>query len=129
MNQNNKDTDDILDAIKSMMGNGQLNREQSLPKDVIELTNPITETKFHESESSILELTELVADEMSDERIASEVKDMKISDDQIRSVVRNTIESLPKETINNIINEELKRVVLDRLSSAKISISSQDNKE
>ena len=54
---------------------------------------------------------------------------MKISDDQIRSVVRNTIESLPKETINNIINEELKRVVLDRLSSAKISISSQNNKK
>ena len=44
-------------------------------------------------------------------------------------MVRSTIDSLPEETINNIINEELKRVVLDRLSSAKISISSQDNKE
>ena len=32
-------------------------------------------------------------------------------------------------SINNIINEELKRVVLDRLSSAKINISSQDNNE
>ena len=54
---------------------------------------------------------------------------MQISEEQIRNVVKNTIESLPKETINDIINEELKRVVLDRLSSAKISISSQDNKE
>ena len=129
MNQSNKDTDDILDAIKLMMGNDQLNGEQSLPKDIIELTNPLAEKKIHESETSILELTELVADEVSNETITSEVKDMKISDDQIRSVVRNTIESLPKETINNIINEELKRVVLDRLSSAKINISSQDNKE
>ena len=129
MNQSNKDTDDILDAIKSMMSKDQLNSEQRLPKDIIELTKPIDEKEIHESETSILELTELVADETSDEKVASEAKDLKISKDQIRNVVRNTIELLPEGTINNIINEELKRVVLERLSSAKISISSQDNKE
>ena len=129
MNQSNKDTDDILDAIKSMMSSDKLNSEQSLPKDIIELTKPIDEKEIHESETSILELTELVADETSDEKVASEAKDLKISKDQIRDVVRNTIELLPEETIDNIINEELKRVVLERLSSAKISISSQDNKE
>ena len=129
MNQSNKETDIILDAIKSMMSSDQLNSEQKLPKDIIELTKPIDEKEIHESETSILELTELVADEASDEKVTSEAKDLKISEDQIRNVVRNTIESLPEETIDNIINEELKRVVLDRLSSAKISISSQDNKE
>ena len=129
MNQSNKDTDDILDAIKSMMSNDQLNDEQSLPKDIIELTKPVDEKEIHESETSILELTELVADEVSDETVTSEAKDLKISEGQIRNVVRNTIKSLPEETINNIINEELKRVVLDRLSSAKISISSENNKE
>ena len=129
MNQSNKDTDDILDAIKSMMSSDQLNSEQNLPKDIIELTKPIDEKKIHESETSILELTELVVDEVSDEKVTSEAKDLKISKDQIRNVVRNTIESLPEEIIDNIINEELKRVVLDRISSAKISISSQDNKE
>ena len=129
MNQSNKDTDDILDAIKSMMGNDQLNNEQSLPKDIMELTKPIDEKETHESETSILELTELVVDESSDENVTSEAKEMHISEDQIRNVVRNTIESLPEETIDNIINEELKKVVLERLSSAKISISSQDNKE
>jgi|TARA_E500000331_G_scaffold45527_1_gene38210 hypothetical protein len=129
MNQSNKDTDDILDAIKSMMGNDQLNNEQSLPKDIMELTKPIDEKETHESETSILELTELVVDEESDEKGTLEAQDMQISEDQIRNVVRNTIESLPEETIDNIINEELKKVVLGRLSSAKISISSQDNKE
>ena len=129
MNQSNKDTDDILDAIKSMMGNDQLNNEQSLPKDIMELTKPIDEKETPESETSILELTELVVDEASDEKGTSEAQEMKISEDQIRNVVRNTIESLPEETIDNIINEELKRVVLERLSSVKISISSQDNKE
>ena len=129
MNQSNKDTEDILDAIKSMMNDDQLNSEQKLPKDVIELTKPIDEKEINESETSILELTELVVDETSDEKGALEAKEMPISEDQIRNVVRNTIYSLPEETIDNIINEELKRVVLDRLSSAKISISSQDNKE
>ncbi|MDC3223208.1 hypothetical protein OA854_00970 [Pelagibacteraceae bacterium] len=129
MNQSNKDTDDILSAIKSMMSNDQLNSEQNLPKDIIELTKPIDEKKIHERETSILELTELVVDEVPDETVTAEANHLQISEDQIRNVVRNTIESLPKETINNIINEELKRVVLDRLSSAKISISSQNNKK
>ena len=129
MNNSNKDTDEILDAIKSMMSNDQLNSERSLPKDIIELTKPIDEKAIHESETSILELTELVVDEVSDEKVTSEANDLKISEDQIRNVVRNTIGSLPEETIDNIINEELKRVVLERLSSAKISISSQNNKD
>ena len=128
MNQSNKDTEDILDAIKLMMSNEKLNSEQRLPKDVIELTKPINE-KTHESETNILELTELVVDEAPDKKDTLEANEMQISEDQIRNVVRNTIASLPEETIDNIINEELQRVILDRLSSAKISISSQDNEE
>ena len=129
MNQSNNDTDDILDAIKSMMSNDQLNNEQRLPKDIIELTKPIDEKEINERETSILELTELVEDEASDEIVTTEAKDLKINEDQIRNVVRNTVESLPEETIDNIINEELKRIVLERLSSVKISISSQDNEK
>tara|TARA_B100001027_G_scaffold115157_1_gene79479 strand:- start:429 stop:818 length:390 start_codon:yes stop_codon:yes gene_type:complete len=129
MNQSNKDTDDILDAIKSMMSNDQHNSEQQLPKDIIELTKPIDEKQINESETSVLELTELVANETPDETVTAEAQDLKISEDQIRNVVKSTIDSLPEETIDNIINEELKRVVLERLSSVKISISSQDNKE
>ena len=129
MNQSNKETDDILDAIKSMMSNDQLNNEQRLPKDIIELTKPIDEKQINESESSILELTELVVDEAPDEIVTAEANELQISEGQIRNVVRSTIDSLPEETINNIINEELKRIVLERLSSVKISISSQDNKE
>ena len=128
MNQSNKDTDDILDAIKSMMSNDEHNSEQGLPKDIIELTKPI-DGKIQEGESSILELTELVVDEEPNKKATLETKEMQISEDQIRNVVRNTIESLHEETIDNIINEELKRVILDRLSSALISISSQDNNE
>ena len=47
MNQSDKNTDDILDAIKSMMSDDQLSSEQSLPKDIIELTKPINEKEIN----------------------------------------------------------------------------------
>ena len=104
MNQSNKDTDDILDAIKSMMSNDEHNSEQGLPKDIIELTKPVDEKQINESESSILELTELVVDEAPDELVTAEANELQISEGQIRNVVRSTIDSLPEETIDNIIN-------------------------
>ena len=105
MNQSNKDTDDILDAIKSMMSNDKLDSEQQLPKDIIELTKPVDEKQINESESSILELTELVVDEAPDETVTAEANKLQISEGQIRNVVRSTMNSLPEDIINNIINE------------------------
>ena len=131
MNQNNKDTNDILDAIKSMMSNDHVNSEQKLPKEVIELTKPIYNKEDQKIDDSILELTELVTeDQENSESLAEEKKkDIQIEVNQIRGVIRRTIESLPENTINDIINEELKRVVLEKLSESKIIISSQDNKK
>ena len=131
MNQNNQDTNDILDAIKSMMSNDHVNSEQKLPKEVIELTKPIDNKEDQKIDDSILELTELVTeDQENSQSLADEKKkDIQIEVDQIRGVIRSTIESLPENTINDIINEELKRVVLEKLSTSRISISSQDNKK
>ena len=131
MNQNNQDTNDILDAIKSMMSNDYVNSEQKLPKEVIELTKPIYSKEDQKIDDSILELTELVTEDQEDSISLAEEKkkDIQIEVDQIRGVIRSTIESLPENTINDIINEELKRVVLEKLSESKISINSLDNKK
>ena len=131
MNQNNQDTNDILDAIKSMMSNDHINSEQKLPKEVIELTKPIDNKEDQKINDSILELTELVTEDQENSKsLAGEKKkDIQIEVDQIRGVIRSTIESLPENTINDIINEELKRVILEKLSTSRISISSQDNKK
>ena len=132
MNQNNQDTEDILDAIKSMMSNDQIKNEQRLPKDIIELTKPIENKEGSKIDKSILELTELVVEEQPKSPTPGdevEKKDIQIKDDQIRRVIRNTIEALPEETLNDIINDELKKIVLEKLSASKISISFQDNKE
>ena len=53
MNQNNQDTEDILDAIKSMMSNDQIKNEQKLPKDIIELTKPIENKEVSKIEGII----------------------------------------------------------------------------
>ena len=131
MNQNNQDTNDILDAIKSMMSNDYVNSEQKLPKEVIELTKPIDNKEDQKIDDSILELTELVTEDQENSKSLAEEKkkDIQIEVNQIRGVIRRTIESLPENTINDIINEELKRVVLEKLSESKIIISSQDNKK
>ena len=43
MNKNSPNTEEILDAIKNMMSEKSLRQDEGLPKDVIELTNPIDE--------------------------------------------------------------------------------------
>ena len=133
MNQNNQDTDDILDAIKSMMSNDRVVNEQNLPKDIIELTKPVENEKDNNNDDkSILELTELVTEDQPEKTTLGNIeekKNLRINSDQIREVIRNTIESLPDETINDILNEELKKFVLEKLNGSKISISSQDHKE
>ena len=43
MNKNSPNTEEILDAIKNMMSEKSVHQDEGLPKDVIELTNPIDE--------------------------------------------------------------------------------------
>ena len=43
MNKNSPNTEEILDAIKNMMSEKSVHHDEGLPKDVIELTNPIDE--------------------------------------------------------------------------------------
>ena len=43
MNKNSPNTEEILDAIKNMMSEKSVHQDEGLPKDIIELTNPIDE--------------------------------------------------------------------------------------
>ena len=58
MNKNSPNTEEILDAIKNMMSEKSAHHDEGLPKDVIELTNPIDEEPKREDEKiGILELS------------------------------------------------------------------------
>ena len=133
MSQKKADTDQILDAIKNMMSDSAT-VNQELPKDVVELTAPINE-EFSQSSANtdVLELTELVSE--SKEEIREEAGAQRseiissniIEDDQIRSIVRKSIESIPASKLDQIINEELTNVIQDRINNSKIVIASKNN--
>ena len=133
MSQKKADTDQILDAIKNMMSDSAT-ANQELPKDVVELTAPINEEVSQSSANTdVLELTELVSDskEVNKAEAGAQGSDIIspsiIEDDQIRSIVRKSIESIPASKLDQIINEELTNVIQDRINNSKIVIASKNN--
>ena len=134
MSKNNPNTDEILDAIKNMMSDGSVQYDQDLPKDVIELTNPIDEEiNASDEKIDILELKDPIINEINtfsekDQTTQSDKAFNIINDDQIKQAVRNAIDSLPSSRLNEIIDEELTRIIVDKLNSSKIIISTKDKK-
>ncbi len=134
MNKNSPNTEEILDAIKNMMSEKSAHYDEGLPKDVIELTNPIEEGSKREDEKiGILELSDPINDKKIKDieedqaelgtRIANQVNEM-----QIKQAVRDAVASLPQSKLDQIINEELTKIIQERLNSSKIIIST-DNKK
>tara|TARA_B100001248_G_scaffold26353_1_gene17234 strand:- start:146 stop:553 length:408 start_codon:yes stop_codon:yes gene_type:complete len=133
MSQKKADTDQILDAIKNMMSDSAT-VNQELPKDVVELTAPINEEVSQSSANTdVLELTELVSDSKEVNKAGAGAQGSEIispniiEDDQIRSIVRKSIESIPASKLDQIINEELTNVIQDRINNSKIVIASKNN--
>ena len=134
MNQNNSDTKEILDAIKNMMSDSTYDDQQELPRDVMELTNPINENITLENEKiDILELSNPITNEPAEvvkEDFSNKEKSNEeiIQDEQIRNAVKNAIESLPSSKLDKIINEELTKIIQEKLISSKIIISTENKK-
>ena len=133
MSQKKADTDQILDAIKNMMSDSAT-VNQELPKDVVELTAPINEEVSQSSANTdVLELTEFVSDSKEEIKVEAGVQGSEIispniiEDDQIRSIVRKSIESIPASKLDQIINEELTNVIQDRINNSMIVIASKNN--
>ena len=134
MNKNSPNTDEILDAIKNMMSEKSVHHDEGLPKDVIELTNPIDEDAKREDEKlDILELSNPINDKKM-ENIDEDKTELDISiadtvnEKQIKQAVRDAIASLPQSKLDQIINEELTKIIQERLNSSKIIISTENKK-
>ena len=134
MNKNSPNTDEILDAIKNMMSEKSVRQDEGLPKDVIELTNPIDEEVKKEDEKiDILELS----DPINDKKIKNFEEDRSkldisiadtVNEEQIKKAVRDAVASLPQSKLDQIINEELTKIIQERLNSSKIIISTENKK-
>ena len=134
MNKNSPNTEEILDAIKNMMSEKSVRQDEGLPKDVIELTNPIDEEVKKEDEKiDILELSNPINDKKIKNIDEDKAKlDISIADtvneEQIKRAVRDAVASLPHSKLDQIINEELTKIIQERLNSSKIIISTENKK-
>jgi len=134
MNKNSPNTEEILDAIKNMMSEKSVRQDEGLPKDVIELTNPIDEEVKKEDEKiGILELSNPINDKKIKNIDEDRAKlDISIADtvneEQIKRAVRDAVASLPQSKLDQIINEELTKIIQERLNSSKIIISTENKK-
>ena len=134
MNKNSPNTEEILDAIKNMMSEKSVRQDEGLPKDVIELTNPIDEEIKKEDEKiDILELSDPINDKKIKNFEEDRAKlDISIADtvneEQIKRAVRDAVASLPQSKLDQIINEELTKIIQERLNSSKIIISTENKK-
>ena len=132
MSKKNPDTDEILDAIKTMISNRPNQENQDLPRDVVELTNPIDNDQEVENDKiDILELSNPIGDEetvIKEDRKLDSNEHQFINDEQIKKAVRNAINSLPSSKLDQIINEELTKIIKERFNSSKITISSEYKK-
>lgn len=134
MSKNNPNTEEILDAIKNMMSESTPEYDQALPKDVIELTNPVNEKKEIENDKiGILELTNPIGDEKNeifeeDDPNQDEKNEFLINDKQIKRAVRKAINALPRKQLDEIINAELTKIIQERINSSKIIISTENKK-
>tara|TARA_B100000405_G_scaffold199227_1_gene139742 strand:- start:207 stop:614 length:408 start_codon:yes stop_codon:yes gene_type:complete len=134
MNKNSPNTEEILDAIKNMMSEKSVRQDEGLPKDVIELTNPIDEEVKKEDEKiDILELSNPINDKKIKNIDEDKAKlDISIADtvneEQIKRAVRDAVASLPQSKLDQIINEELTKIIQERLNSSKIIISTENKK-
>ena len=127
MNNKHQNTDEILSAIRDMMSDEETNNEQSLPKDVLELTQSVESKNDPINHEDVLELTKLVSDNGSLIHMDN-VDNKKISldaeEDEIRALVRESIKNHSSERIDLIIKEEMKKIIEEKLSKAQVVIDS-----
>ena len=131
MTKNKPNTEEILDAIKNMMSEKSTQYDQDLPKDVIELTDPINEKeKIENPKIDILELSNPIIDEknvrINELQNRAEKNENYLDDEKIKEAVRNAIDSMSQSKLDEIINEELTKIIQERLKSTKIIISKEN---
>ena len=125
MNKTNN-TEEILDAIRNMMGEKNTEPQNELPKDVLELTKPLEENE-NVDDLNILELNNPIKQNaVRNESIDDNIKNISLDESKIRELVREQVKLIPSEKIDKIIREELERVISEKLILAEIIFKNKD---
>ena len=111
------------------MNDEEAKNEQSLPKDVLELTESVEQKKEPIKHDNVLELTQLVSDDDSVvnlDNFVNEDSSSTTDENELRATVRESIKNNVSAKIDLMIKEEMKKIIEEKLSSAQVIIDSTD---
>ena len=135
MTSNTAETEDILKAIREMMGEESV--KETLPKDVLDLTEKVEtddQSLINQTDSvdnGILELTNIVDDSNDkniDDYVEDEEDEVNIDDQELESIVKEKIRSKYSLKIDEIIKDEIENIISEKLSAIRVDFkNSQSN--
>lgn len=135
MTSNTAETEDILKAIREMMG--EESAQETLPKDVLDLTekvetdDPGQKNQADSVDNGILELTNIIDDNQNkkiDDYIEDREEDVNIDDQELESIVKEKIRSKYSSKIDEIIKDEIENIISEKLSAIRVDFkNSQSN--
>jgi len=127
MSSNTAETEDILKAIREMMG--EETTKESLPKDVLELTEKVNLETTPSSnnndnvENGILELTNIINDNKQEKTQYVTDDNENILDIDIKKIeliIKDEIRSKYSSKIDEIIKNEIESIVSEKLSAIRV---------
>ena len=135
MTSNTAETEDILKAIREMMG--EESTQETLPKDVLDLTekvetdDQVIKNQTDSVDNGILELTNIIDDNQNkkiDDYIEDRKEDVNIDDQELESIVKEKIRSKYSSKIDEIIKDEIENIISEKLSAIRVDFkNSQSN--
>ena len=135
MTSNTAETEDILKAIREMMG--EESAQETLPKDVLDLTEKVEtddqglKNQTDSVDNGILELTNIIDDNQNkkiDDYIEDREEHVNIDDQELESIVKEKIRSKYSSKIDEIIKDEIENIISEKLSAIRVDFkNSQSN--
>ena len=134
MTSNTAETEDILKAIREMMG--EESAQETLPKDVLDLTEKVEtdnqglKNQTDSVDNGILELTNII-DDHHDKNINDYVEDgeeeVNIDVQELESIVKEKIRSKYSLKIDEIIKNEIENIISEKLSAIRVDFKNNQS--
>ncbi|MDG2416668.1 MAG: hypothetical protein P8M06_02930 [Pelagibacterales bacterium] len=134
MTSNTAETEDILKAIREMMG--EESAQETLPKDVLDLTEKVEtderglKNQTDSVDNGILELTNIIDDNQNkkiDDQIEERKEEVNIDDQELESIVKEKIRSKYSSKIDEIIKDEIENIISEKLSTVRVDFKNNQS--
>lgn len=134
MTSNTAETEDILKAIREMMG--EESAQETLPKDVLDLTEKVEtddqglKNQTDSVDNGILELTNIIDDNQNkkiDDYIEDREEHVNVDDQELESIVKEKIRSKYSSKIDEIIKDEIENIISEKLSAIRVDFKNNQS--